>query len=269
MQGYGLPQTTLSEPNGPCWTVNRFSNVPEELVMTERAPARLQSPGPVFEPLLAHSVITRLSLAENPLALTMMTCPVRSPLDWLKRIRGRLGKVVGVVVDVVDDEVDWVDDDEGGRTTTGEPPPQAAKNPDMAMTSATATRSARERITRDKSRGDGVRSIATTVLKRSTLHTMEGVAGPFQGPKARMLVSCCFSATYGPSFLCVLDVGGDDRRAARRTPLAPVEGRRLRCQHVGFSAIAHRGRRWADARPDEHTTFTPPRSRCDNRRRSS
>ena len=126
--------------------------------------------------------------------------------------------------------MDWVDDDEGGRTTTGEPPPQAAKNPDMAMTIATATRSARERITRGKRRGDGVRSIATssTVLKRLTLYTMNGVAEPFQGPRARMLVSYRFSATYGPSVLCVLDVGGNDGRGVGEPA--------LRWMDVGFDA---------------------------------
>lgn len=75
---------------------------------------KLQSPGPVFWPLAAHSFTTSTSFGEKPLAFTSTVCGDRSPLSGVTVICwppvGRLvgaGVVDGRVVDgrVVDGRV--------------------------------------------------------------------------------------------------------------------------------------------------------------------
>jgi hypothetical protein len=57
-------------PKGPLMTVIWVSTCPAELAVTVWMPARLQSPGPVALPLLAHWVTTRDVPGENPVAIT-------------------------------------------------------------------------------------------------------------------------------------------------------------------------------------------------------
>lgn len=76
-----LPHTMWPLPNGPLITVKEVVIRPAVSAVTFLMPARLQSPGPVALPLLAHSVTTRASPGENPVATTLTVAGEFSPAD--------------------------------------------------------------------------------------------------------------------------------------------------------------------------------------------
>lgn len=91
-------------PKGPLCTVNWILTWPPASAVTLCMPVRSQSPGPVAVPLSAHSVTTRDSPGEKPVAWMSTVCVAASPVAGVTVTRCLAGLAVpgGVAEDGAD-----------------------------------------------------------------------------------------------------------------------------------------------------------------------
>jgi hypothetical protein len=110
-QAWAGPQTMLFAPKGPLLTVNSALTRPLVSAVTLCMLARLQSPGPVAVPFVAHCVTTRASPGEKPDACTITFWPDFSPVAGVTAAccaalpvavgEGDIAGVVAVVADAL------------------------------------------------------------------------------------------------------------------------------------------------------------------------